>query len=146
VERFKQLQYFFQAIKQVPEDLIQDVITRDFNQISLYAKACAIYSLLNLKDHNAGQELVASIFHPNQLIRESAAYVMEKKDPEKLESVLQRLEPTIVNEIRSSLPTPIRKSLVYCFNVSGLLKNARECIRSRRMFCLKSPGLWKFSS
>ncbi|HJZ41088.1 MAG TPA: hypothetical protein VJ203_12025 [Bacteroidales bacterium] len=102
-ERFKQLQYFFYAIKQAPEDLIQDIITRDFNQISLYVKACAIFSLLNLKNHTADQELVASIFHPNQLIRESAAYVLEQKEPETLESVLLRLEPSVVNEIRTSL-------------------------------------------
>jgi hypothetical protein len=102
-DRFKQLQYFFQAIRETPEELIQDIINRDFNMISLYVKACAIYSLPILKKKEASQELVASIFHPNQLIRETAATVMEQIEPMQLESVYSRLDPTWVNEIKSSL-------------------------------------------
>ncbi|MBN1789687.1 MAG: hypothetical protein JW830_04260 [Bacteroidales bacterium] len=102
-ERFKELQYFFQAAKEPPESLIQEIITRDFNQISLYAKACAIISSFQLGDNFPEQEIIASAFHPNQLIRESAAYVLEKKTCEKLESVYSRLEPSQVNEIRSAL-------------------------------------------
>jgi hypothetical protein len=102
-ERFKQLQYFFQAIRESPDELIPDIINRDFNTLSLYAKACAIYSLPLLKLHEASLELVASVFHPNQLIRETAASVMEQIEPMRLESVLLRLDPAWVNEIRSSL-------------------------------------------
>jgi ATP:ADP antiporter, AAA family len=102
-DRFKQLQYFFQAIRETPEELIQDIINRDFNMISLYVKACAIYSLPILKRKEASQELIASIFHPNQLIRETAATVLEQIEPMMLESVYSRLDPTWVNEIKSSL-------------------------------------------
>ena len=102
-ERFKQLQYFFQANKESPEYLIQEIITRDFNQISLYTKACAIMSALQLTENFPEQEIAASIFHPSKLIRESAAYVLSKKSPEKLESVYSRLEPLLVNEIKTSL-------------------------------------------
>jgi ATP:ADP antiporter, AAA family len=102
-ERFKQLQYFFQAIRETPEELIQDIINRDFNMVSLYVKACAIYSLPILKNKEASQELVASIFHPNQLIRETAASVLEQIEPLMLESVYSRLEPIWVNEIKASL-------------------------------------------
>jgi hypothetical protein len=102
-ERFKQLQYFFNALKEDPDELIHDIITRDFNLISLYAKACAIFSLLNRKKSVASQELVASIFHPNQLIRESAAYVTNKLEPELLESIYTRLDLPYVNEIKASL-------------------------------------------
>jgi AAA family ATP:ADP antiporter len=101
-ERFKQLQYFFPATKESPEDLIEDIITRDFNLISLYAKACAIFSLLDLKKPYAGQVLLACLFHPNQLIRESAAFVLDKLEPASLESVYSRLEPATVNEIKTT--------------------------------------------
>jgi hypothetical protein len=102
-ERFKQLQYFFQATKEPPENLIRDIITRDFNQISLYTKSCALMSTLLLDKNIPDQEIVASIFHPSQLIRESAAFVLEKTEPEKLESVYIRLEPAQTSEIRSAL-------------------------------------------
>jgi hypothetical protein len=102
-ERYKQLQYFFQAAKEPPESLIQEIITRDFNQISLYTKACAIMSSLLLTDKLPGQEIIACIFHPNLLIRESASYVVNKTAPENLESVFSRLEPMQVSEIRTAL-------------------------------------------
>jgi hypothetical protein len=102
-ERYKQLQYFFQAAQETPDELIHDIITRDFNLISLYAKACAIFSLLNIKSHGSGQELVASVFHPDRLIRETAAYVLEQTDPAKLESAFSRIEPSLVNEIKASI-------------------------------------------
>jgi len=102
-ERFRQLQYFFHAVRESPDELIQDIINRDFNMVSLYVKACAIYSLPILKKKEASLELVASIFHPNQLIRETAASVMEQIEPMRLESVYARLDPAWVNEIKSSL-------------------------------------------
>jgi ATP:ADP antiporter, AAA family len=102
-DKFKQLQYFFQAMREVPDELINDIINRDFNMVSLYVKSCALYSLPILNRQEASQELIASVFHPNQLIRETAAYVMEQIEPLKLESVYSRLDPVWVNEIKSSL-------------------------------------------
>jgi AAA family ATP:ADP antiporter len=102
-DRFKQLQYYFQAVHEVPDELINEIINRDFNLVSLYAKSCALYSLPILNKQEASQELVASVFHPNQLIRETAAYVMEQIEPLKLESVYSRLDPVWVNEIKLSL-------------------------------------------
>ena len=71
--------------------------------VSLYLKASALYSLPVLKPAEASQELVASVFHPNQLIRETAAHIMEQVEPTRLESVYSRLEPAWVNEIKNSL-------------------------------------------
>jgi len=102
-DRFKQLQYFFQAGKDTPENLILEIITRDFNQISLFVKACAIDSILKLKKFEASQELIASIFHPNQLMRETAAFVLFRTQPELLESVYSRLASDRVVELKSAL-------------------------------------------
>ena len=102
-ERYKQLQYFFPAVKETPENVIQDIITRDFNQLSLYVKACAINSTLKLRKSKINAEIIASIFHPSQLISESAAYVLEQIEPEKLESVYSRLGQDQVNELKSVL-------------------------------------------
>lgn len=102
-ERFKQLQYFFQANKENPEVLVQEIITRDYNQISLYVKACALMSILKLPIRETGQEVISCIFHPNQLLWETAAYVLEKTEPGKIESVYTRLEHEQVNELKSML-------------------------------------------
>ncbi len=103
LERFKQLQYFFHAEKRQPAELISEIITRDFNSISLYVKACAIFNMLEVDRQPVSQELVSCVFHPDKLIRESAAYVIEKLEPGYMDSVYPRLEASILNEIKLSL-------------------------------------------
>jgi hypothetical protein len=125
-ERYKQLQYFFHAAKEPPEKLIQDIITRDFNQISLYTKSCAIISSLLLGKNLPGLEITASIFHPSQLIRESAAYVLDRTNRDKLESVYPRLEPAYVNEIRSAL-SHVNQGIPYLLiDRVGFIKRSRK--------------------
>ncbi len=102
-ERYKQLQYFFPAVKETPENIILNIITRDFNQLSLYVKACAILSYMKLRKNAVNTEIIASIFHPNQMISETAAFVTEQTEPSKLESVYARLGQQQVNFLKSSL-------------------------------------------
>ena len=101
-DRFKQLQYFFQTVKDTPENLILEIITRDFNQISLYVKACALYSLRKIKKAEIGQEVIACVFHPNQLIRETAAFILYEHKPDALESVYSRITNDQVVDLRST--------------------------------------------
>ncbi|MBN1159565.1 MAG: hypothetical protein JXA61_09305 [Bacteroidales bacterium] len=102
-ERFKQLQYFFHAEKLEPGELISEILTRDFNALSLYVKACAIFNVLVLPRQQVSQELVACLFHPDKLLRESAAYVIGQLKPDALESIYPRMDSQIANEIRYSL-------------------------------------------
>jgi hypothetical protein len=102
-ERYKQLQYFFPAVKETPENIILNIITRDFNQLSLYVKACAISSYMKLRKNEVSTEIIAGIFHPNQMISETAAFVTEQTEPAKLDSVYARLGQQQVNILKSSL-------------------------------------------
>jgi hypothetical protein len=98
--RVKQLEYFFHTEKSSPEELINEVIIRDFNSLSYYTKACAIFSLLQIKNPRIGQELMAMLFHPDKLLRESAAYVIEKIEPGYLISVYSRLDSAVISEFQ----------------------------------------------
>jgi HEAT repeat protein len=102
-ERFRQLRYYFHAERMDASVLIPEIITRDFNSVSLYIKASAIFNLLDIPDMQATQELIACLFHPDKLLRESAAYVIDKIEPDTLESVMVRLESQISNDLRQSL-------------------------------------------
>ncbi|MBN2481441.1 MAG: MFS transporter [Bacteroidales bacterium] len=102
-ERFRQLQYFFHAEKLNPEELITEILTRDFNSLSLYVKACAIFNVLELPGQTVSQELIACLFHPDKLMRESAAYVIGKLEPDSLDSIYPRMNSQLANEIRYSL-------------------------------------------
>jgi AAA family ATP:ADP antiporter len=124
-DRYKQLQYFFPAVKENPENIIQNIITKDFNQLSLYVKACAISSYLKLKKNKASTEVIASIFHPNQLISETAAYVTEQIEPDKLESVYSRLGPNQVNLLKSTL-NHVKNGVPYLLLENILFNNITE--------------------
>jgi AAA family ATP:ADP antiporter len=101
--RIKKLQYFFQTEKVLTNELIPEIITRDYNLISLYLKSCAIISLLDLRKPEIDEVLVSNLFHPHKLIRETAAYVINRIDSNYLDAVLPRMEPAIVHELMASL-------------------------------------------
>jgi AAA family ATP:ADP antiporter len=113
MSRVKQLDYFFHTEKSDPEDLINEIIIRDFNSISYFTKACAIYSLLKIKHPRISQELIAMVFHPDKLFRESASYVIERIDPGFINSIFPRLETSLVNEIKSSLEQAQNSEIPY---------------------------------
>jgi hypothetical protein len=56
-----------------------------------------------LKYKSSVQETIASIFHPNQMLRETASYVLAKMEPDTMDSVYARLDKMQVNEIKTSL-------------------------------------------
>ena len=129
-ERVKQLKYFFPAENILHSEIISEVITRDYNIISLYAKACAIISWLKLKNPDIDQVLVSNLFHPSKLIRESAAYVINKIDKNYLETVYPRIEPGTVNEIKTSLENTKNGSLYLIFDRIQFLRKCFKLINT----------------
>jgi HEAT repeat protein len=125
-ERVKQLKYFFPAENIPRNEIISEVITRDYNVISLYAKACAIFTWLQLKNPDIDQVLISNLFHPSKLIRESAAYVINKIDKKYLDTVYPRIEPGIVNEIKTSLEHTKNGSLYMMFSRIQFLRKCSK--------------------
>ncbi|MBN2613371.1 MAG: hypothetical protein JXB00_17590 [Bacteroidales bacterium] len=101
-ERIKKLQYYFPSEKVKPAELLPEIITRDFNLLSIYFKACAIFSWLN-EGKEPDNILISCLFHPHKLIRETAAYVINILDDTLLQKIYPRLEPEYVADIQSSL-------------------------------------------
>ncbi|HJX71335.1 MAG TPA: hypothetical protein VJ346_05265 [Bacteroidales bacterium] len=101
-DRIKQLQYFFPVEKISINELIPEMITRDYNNISIYVKACAIFSWSVMKK-DVDDILVSCLFHPNKLIRETTAYTINELKPDCLSEIYPRLEPSYVSDIIASL-------------------------------------------
>ena len=121
---------YFQAEKITANELIPEIITRDYNLISLYVKACAIISWPQLKKSHIDQILVSNLFHPDKLIRESAAYVINKIDNNYLDTVFPRIEPAIVHELKASLEHSKNGSLYLIFNRVQFL---RQCLKFKNI-------------
>jgi AAA family ATP:ADP antiporter len=100
--RIRQLQYFFPTEKITIFELIPEIITRDFNQISIYVKACAIFSWSVMRK-DVDDILISCLFHPNKLIRETSAFTINEINPQMLTEIYPRLEPSYVSDIIASL-------------------------------------------
>jgi hypothetical protein len=126
--RVKQLEYFFQSEKNDPEDLINEIIIRDFNSISYYTKACAIFSLLTIRHPKISQELTAMLFHPDKVFQETASFVIEKIEPGFLNTIYPRLEPSVVSQIQNSLERSSNREIPYLlFDRIRFLKHVKKC-------------------
>ncbi|MCG8699816.1 MAG: hypothetical protein MI922_17310 [Bacteroidales bacterium] len=101
-ERIKKLQYYFPNDRQNYEDLLISIITRDYNQLSLYPRAIAMLMLAQKKNKTVPQELIFSLYHPNKLIFETAAYVTEVMEPGYLLSIRNRIEPDLHEQLQQT--------------------------------------------
>jgi hypothetical protein len=126
--RVKQLEYFFQTEKNDPEDLINEIIIRDFNSISYYTKACAIFSLLMIRHPKISQELIAMLFHPDKVFQETASYVIEKIEPGFLSTIYPRLAQSVVTDMQNSLERSSNREIPYLLlDRIGFLKLVKKC-------------------
>jgi ATP:ADP antiporter, AAA family len=91
-EKVKRLQYYFPIEWMNNEELIASTLTRDFNLLSFYPRICAMQLTLYMPELQISNELIANIFHPNPLLREIAATVIFKKDPELFANAIERLD------------------------------------------------------
>ncbi|MBN1598115.1 MAG: HEAT repeat domain-containing protein [Bacteroidales bacterium] len=102
-ERVKRLQYYFPIEAMSEEEMIASTLVRDYNLLSIYPRVCSMQLALELPELEVSQELIANLFHPNKMLREVAATVVFKKDPELFESVIQRIDPDIQYELKDTL-------------------------------------------
>lgn len=103
LEKVKRLQYYFPIESMNNEEIISSTLTRDFNLLSFYPRICAMQLTLDAPELQVTNELIANLFHPNALLREIAATVIFKKDPELFAGVVERLDSTIQLEISQAI-------------------------------------------
>lgn len=102
-ERIKHLQYYFPIGHSNIQEMLLEIITRDYNQLSIYPRVCALFYFENNKDNTIPPELVFCLYHPNVMMRETAAYVIEKNKPGYLHTLKNRLEADTYYSIQKSL-------------------------------------------
>lgn len=81
---------------------------------------------LEMSDFGVSQELIANLFHPNRLLREVAAMVIHKMDPELYENVSQRLDEHIQYELKETLTSVEKNDKLLLIERFNILKNVRE--------------------
>jgi ATP:ADP antiporter, AAA family len=93
-DKIKQLQDYYPLDRKKYISTLFDILNRDYNQLSLWTKACAINELENNEFATVPDELVALCFHPDPLLCQMATKILSKLDITRFEQVYQRLPET----------------------------------------------------
>lgn len=90
-EKLIRLQNYFPRDKYNASEVLMQIINQDYNNISPWTKACAIYTYRNMPDAHICNDLIANLFNQDQLIKETSAYVIYTIDEKLYHKHTERL-------------------------------------------------------
>ena len=90
-EKLKNLNQFFPV--EIPDynKLLEDILNRDYNLLSLWTKACVLRYLPEIKDNEMAESVVALLFSPESLLQEEAVRLIARSDMKLYRSVYNRI-------------------------------------------------------
>ncbi|WP_424961097.1 cyclic nucleotide-binding domain-containing protein [Ekhidna sp.] len=88
------------------DDLLLQIINRDYNRINRYTKALAMYRFSQLGNHVTA-DLIANLFNPDPLLLQTAAYVIYLINKEAYHEHTKRLKPITKKELDKAILPPV---------------------------------------
>lgn len=93
-EKMRELQIFYPRNSLSSTEVLLDIINRDYTVTNRWTKTAAIHAYAKMPGVSATQDLIANLFNPDVLIRESAARVIYNLDSKLFNNVAGRIEKT----------------------------------------------------
>jgi ATP:ADP antiporter, AAA family len=90
-EKLKNLYHFFPGEVPVYNKLLEDIINRDYNLLSLWTKACTLRKLPEIEGDDMAESIVALLFSPEGIIQEESAKLIARSSKELYRSASQRI-------------------------------------------------------
>ena len=90
-EKLRNLNRFFPVAITDYRKLLEDILNRDYNIISLWTKACVLRYLQVISDSEMAESVVALLFSPESLLQEEAARLIARSDLKLYKSVYNRI-------------------------------------------------------
>jgi ATP:ADP antiporter, AAA family len=91
-EKVKSLQAEYPVEIQKSPEVLFTILNSSLNQISYYARVCALQQIYEMNDFVVNDQLIAQAFHPNKAIRETATDVIRKHNPALLPDISRRAD------------------------------------------------------
>ncbi len=88
------------------EDLLLQIVNRDYNRVNRYTKTLALYRLSEVSK-DVSMDLIANLFNPDPLILQTAAYAIYKIDKNKYQQHTRRLKPATKKELDKAILPPV---------------------------------------
>ncbi len=89
--RLKNLWHFYPGEIPSYEKLVEDLINRDYNNLSIWTKASTLHNIKEINGINLAESVSALLFTPETILQEEAARLMARSDREIYRSVSGRI-------------------------------------------------------
>jgi len=90
-QKLKNLNRFFPVEIPHYDKLLEDILNRDYNLLSLWTKACVLKYLSGINDTDMSESVVALLFSPESILQEEAARLIARSDLKLYRSVSNRI-------------------------------------------------------
>lgn len=90
--KFKQLQGYFSLELASHYETLSNILTSEYNQVSSWTKAMILDCMQKDENVQINNEIIACLFHTDNLIKESAACLIYQKDPDLFYELAERLD------------------------------------------------------
>ncbi len=110
-QRLKRLEEKFPQQKLSPFDRLKDIVNRPYGSIEEWTRACALDGFVYVKGNQLPYELVATLFHNNPLLRQTAAWSMMRLAPDGHH--LERLPKKQQEELKRALQSSEKPALIF---------------------------------
>ena len=94
-DKLKTLFQFYPGEIPLRKKLLEDIINRDYNLISLWTKACTLRSITKIECDDMAESVTALLFSPEELIQEEAVTLIARSKPELYISASPRIPDLI---------------------------------------------------
>lgn len=98
-EKILRLQEHYLRDKFDQLQVLLEIINRDYNTVNRWTKACALYRYMLIQGAVINQDIIANLFNPDPLLRETAAYVIYKLNKVTYHECTKRVDPEIKKEL-----------------------------------------------
>lgn len=89
------------------DDLLLQIVNRDYNHINRWTKALALWRLGDIENIEISYDLIANLFNPDPFLKQTAAYIMYKIDKSAYHNHTKRLKPYVKKELDRVILPPI---------------------------------------
>lgn len=99
LKRLKKLNRYFPV--EVPRNmkLYEDIINCDYNQVSIWTKACTVRNISAIDDRDIAESVIALLFSPERVLQEEAAGLLARSGQESFRSASERIPAETRNKL-----------------------------------------------
>ena len=128
IEKVKQLENFYPLEILEFNDLLLSLIDKDINETNVWTKSCALYAFSELEEKEIPNDLIAHIFNPHEILRETAGVVINSIDANQYKAIYKRLNSVYREELENTI---------------DLLNNSKNHLLVEKTWFLKSTEYFK---